>query len=200
MLDIQDLQTSLFGPISLNVGAGECVAIMGASGSGKSLFLRAIVDLDPSEGAVRLNDVERASVQAQEWRRRVAYVPAETGWWAESVSAHFPSGPELAPLLEAVGLADAAAWNVDRLSSGERQRLGLVRALLGAPSVLLLDEPTAALDATATEQVEALIRARYAAGVPVVLVTHDRSQADRLAERRYRMAGGKLETMEALSA
>lgn len=192
MLRIETLATRLIGPVSLSVEAGECVAIMGPSGSGKSLFLRAIADLDPNRGRVSLDRAERAAMPAPDWRRQVMLVPAESGWWSDEVRAHFPAGAEVAPLLQALGLAQAFDWPVSRLSTGERQRLAIARALCHAPVALLLDEPTAALDAQATGQVEALIRSQCASGRPVILVTHDPAQAGRLADRTLRMQSGQL--------
>lgn len=192
MLEIGDLRTSLLGPVSLTVAAGECVAVMGPSGAGKSLFLRAVVDLDPNEGRVRLDGEDRDLMLAHRWRRRVAMVPAESGWWSERVADHFEPGCEAPGLLEALGLPEALDWEVERLSSGERQRLALARALALRPAALLLDEPTAALDAAATARVEAVIGGELARGVPVLLVTHDRAQADRLASRRFTMEKGLI--------
>ncbi len=192
MLKIVDLQTPLFGPISLSVEAGACVAIMGPSGSGKSRFLRALVDLDPNQGQASLGGRQRNLMPAYLWRRLVGLVPSESGWWAERVADHFEGGQDPAPMLQAVGLANALQWEVSRLSSGERHRLAIVRALCLSPEALLLDEPTAALDDAATATVEALIRAQCAQGVPVILVTHDHGQAERLASRRFRMADGQL--------
>ncbi len=78
------------------------------------------------------------------------------------------------------------------LSTGERQRLAFARLLRRDPDVLLLDEPTAALDAEATERVEALVRARLDAGASVLIVTHSGDQAERLAGRRLRIEDGAV--------
>ncbi|MBK0400458.1 ATP-binding cassette domain-containing protein [Limibaculum sp. M0105] len=192
MLEVIDLRTSLFGPVSLSVAAGECVAIMGASGSGKSLFLRALADLDPNEGRVLLGDEDRDAMPADRWRRKVAMVPAESGWWSDRVADHFEPGAVAGVLLEAFGLPDAMAWEVSRLSSGERHRLALARALALKPAAILLDEPTATLDEAATAQVEAVLRDELARGVPVVLVTHDPAQAKRMGSRLLTMERGRL--------
>lgn len=193
MLTIENLQNALFGPIGLDVAEGECVSVMGPSGAGKSLFLRSIADLDPNHGHVALSGRARESMPAYEWRRNVALVPAESGWWADRVGGHFPSGWSEPELLDALGLSpDIMDWQVDRLSSGERQRAALARCFAQKPVVLLLDEPTASLDETATRQVETLLNRRLAAGTPIILVTHDPAQADRMAKRRFKMADGRL--------
>lgn len=192
MLEIRDLRTALVGPIDLSVAAGECVTVQGASGSGKSLMLRAIVDLDPAEGNLRLDGASRQDMPAHIWRQRVALVPAESGWWAERVDEHFEPGATVTALLEAVGLSGSLHWEVERLSSGERHRLAIVRALAINPVALLLDEPTAMLDDAATGRVESLLRQRCARGMALVVVTHDADQPERLGARRLWMEKGRL--------
>lgn len=192
MLTIKDLQTPLVGPVSLTVRSGECCSIMGPSGSGKSLLLRAIADLDPNEGEVFLNDQSRNQMPAPQWRNRVALVPAESGWWADSVADHFDPKHDVSDLLTAVGLPDALDWNVSRLSSGERHRLAITRALACKPAVILLDEPTATLDGAATAQVETLIKVQCANGVAVLIVTHDSTQPGRVSARRFTLSDRQL--------
>ena len=195
LLDITNLATDLIGPVNLSIAAGECVAVLGASGSGKSLLLRAIADLDPHDGEVSLTGRRCSEMPADEWRRLVALVPAESGWWSDYVGEHFASAPDPAALLEAVGLSDAFGWEVARLSTGERHRLAIARALQGQPQTLLLDEPTASLDAEATQHIERLLNQQLKRGVAVLLVTHDHGQARRLAARSYEMTGGQLVQM-----
>ena len=195
-LAVKKLRSEVAGPLDLNLGAGACAAVTGPSGSGKSLFLRMIADLDPNEGKVWLNGTERASITAPEWRRKVTYVSAESGWWADTVIEHFARNKrsEVARLAARLGLhADLLDASVARLSTGEKQRLALVRALLQCPPVLLLDEPTGPLDEESVTKVEALLRERMATGISVLLVTHDANQAERLGDQRYRMAAGQLE-------
>jgi putative ABC transport system ATP-binding protein len=89
--------------------------------------------------------------------------------------------------------ADLLDAPVAQLSTGEKQRLSLVRALLSNPPVLLLDEPTGSLDEDSVTQVEALLQERIAAGTSILLVTHNPGQAERLGVERYRMMAGHLE-------
>ena len=180
------------GPISLAVGDGECVAVTGPSGAGKSLLLRAIADLDPNDGAVFAGVGERARTPAPAWRRAVAYVPAEPGWWGDAVRDHFDS-PYPAALVQSMGF-DRGVFEVrvSRLSTGERQRLALARCLARAPEVLLLDEPTAALDERNKREVEAVLTTCLKEGASLLLVTHDPAQAARLAERSVSLEKGRL--------
>jgi ABC-type multidrug transport system ATPase subunit len=200
LLEIDNLRTPLFGPVSFSVGKGECVSIQGPSGAGKSLLLRAIVDLDPNEGDVRLGDVRRNLIPANEWRRSVAMVPVESGWWSDRVADHFEPGCDPLPMLEAVGLPGALEWDVSRLSSGERQRLAIVRALCARPSAILLDEPTASLDDEATSRVEELLLEQCANGVAIIIVTHDKRQPARLSARPFIMKSGQLSPVQEASA
>jgi ABC-type iron transport system FetAB ATPase subunit len=193
VLTVEGLRAANLGPIDLVLGDREILALRGPSGAGKSLLLRALVDLDPGEGRVVLDGVERGNVPAPAWRRRLAYVPAESGWWADHVRDHFVRPDEARPLVRALGLAtESLDWTVARLSTGEKQRLALVRALEQSPTVLLLDEPTSALDPDAAFAVEAMIRRQRDAGLAILLVTHDRAQAARLADRTIAIEKGRL--------
>lgn len=194
-LDVQALRGSFAGPFDFDVPSGRCLAITGPSGSGKSLLLRMLADLDPCEGRVSLDAEDRATMSPTTWRRRVALLPARSGWWADRVNEHFASGQsdERGALARDMLLADRLFDQpVDETSTGERQRLALIRALLTRPKVVLLDEPTASLDATATLAVEAVLRRRMQEGVIVVLVTHDAAQADRLGDDALVMRNGIL--------
>ena len=191
MIEIKALARLHIGPVNLSLADGEVVAVTGPSGAGKSVLLRAIADLDPNEGSLCTQSGARAEMPAPEWRRKVAYLPAESGWWADIVSEHFerPDAADLASL----GIApEAMGWEVARLSSGERQRLAFLRLLEHAPDVLLLDEPTAPLDGENTTLFEARLQRCIAAGVSVILVTHDPAQATRIADRHFVLADGQL--------
>ncbi|HEY6433855.1 MAG TPA: ABC transporter ATP-binding protein [Acetobacteraceae bacterium] len=195
LLEVRSLRSSLAGPFDLALDRGECIAITGASGAGKSLFLRMIADLDPNDGEVTLNGRDRRSWTAPEWRRQVIYHAAEPGWWAERVAEHFPAAAlsrarELVPLLDLS--LDLLGAPVARLSTGERQRMALIRAVVAEPPVLLLDEPTGSLDQNSVLLVEELLADRLAGDTAVVMTTHDLSQAQRIGTRHLRMAGRRL--------
>lgn len=194
-LEVRQLRNPVAGPFDFELASGECIAICGPSGAGKSVLLRMIADLDPHEGEVCLHGQPCASLEAPAWRRQVIYCAAEPGWWADTVSEHFPpeQWPAAHALLPALGLAPALFdASLQRLSTGERQRLALLRALLCNPAVLLLDEPTGALDSASTALVEQELARRLAAGLMLVLVTHDSQQATRLATRRFELKQGCL--------
>ena len=194
-LVVTDLKSDLAGPFSLTVAAGSVLAISGASGSGKSLFLRMVADLDPNSGAVSLGGVDRAGLPAHEWRRRIPYVAAESGWWARTVHEHFAAADleRARALADRLGVAEAAFNGpVDRLSTGEKQRLALIRGLILDSPALLLDEPTGPLDPVSVERVEAVLKEHVAGGAVLVVVTHDPAQGARLNATRLRMADRKL--------
>jgi ABC-type sulfate/molybdate transport systems ATPase subunit len=184
------------GPISLRVGAGECVGITGPSGSGKSLLLRAVADMEERGGRIFLGDQDVDALSGPQWRRRVGLLPAESAWWFDSVGAHF-NGFDPAGLQE-LGFSPAVMdWEVSRLSSGERQRLGLIRLLSRQPRALLLDEPTANLDAENTGRAESLLRAyQQRHQVPLIWVSHDQAQLKRVADRCFVFDQGMLSPWE----
>lgn len=170
----------------------EPVCLSGASGSGKTRLLRAIADLDLNTGKVALDGVLRESIDPQSWRRQVAYLPAESRWWAPTVGEHFRE-PAAVPF-DRLGFDNiVAGWSVERLSSGERQRLAVLRLLENRPRVLLLDEPTANLDAQSIERVEVLISDYIAEAKAACLwVTHAADQIRRIARHRLLLENSHL--------
>lgn len=196
LLRLRGLYSVRLAPVSLDLAAGECAAIVGASGSGKSLLLRLVADLDPGHGEAELQGRRRSAMRGFEWRRQVVYCQAEAGWWDDHVAPHFADRAATVALMQRLGLPEGKLDAlVHELSTGERQRLGLARALVQAPRVLLLDEPTAALDQASTERVEQELRRYLAAGGAMLLVTHSAEQAARLARRTWRMEQGQMEPL-----
>ena len=193
MLTVKSLSRTGLQPINLQVADGQCLAITGPSGAGKSLLLRAIADLDPNTGEVSSGQLNRSAGAAPVWRKHVAFLPSECGWWQDNVAAHFSDPTAIKARLPLVGLSsDALNWKVTRLSSGKKHRLGLLRCLEADPAVLLLDEPTAALDQGTTLLVEALLRNQMTKGVSILLVTHDADQPRRLDCATVRIENGAL--------
>src|SRR2546427_2031247 len=168
LLTVRGLGSSFGGPFDLDLAVGECVCVLGKSGSGKSVFLRLVADMDPGSGTVALKGKSRSDWAGPEWRQRVIYQAAEPAWWAQTGAEHFRPGDrqQAAILMQALGLDTALlAHPVEQLSTGERQRLALVRSLARNPEVLLLDEPTASLDQSSTLAVEDLLASRMRTGL-----------------------------------
>lgn len=170
------------GPVDLSITGGDCLGLVGPSGSGKSLVLRMIADLVPHRGTCTLDGVAADDVPATRWRTWVRYVAAEPAWWAATVGAHFRQPDRLSELAKRLGL-DPALMDAapERLSTGERQRAAFMRAIEDHPRVLLLDEPTAALDRDAATAMEGVIRDRMTQGAAIILTSHDPAQVERLA-------------------
>ncbi|WP_171118391.1 MULTISPECIES: thiol reductant ABC exporter subunit CydD [unclassified Streptomyces] len=181
--------TAAVSDVTFDVEPGETVALVGPSGVGKSTLLNALLGfVRPTEGRVRIGGVDLAEVDLEQWRARIAWVPQRphlyAGTIAENVRLARPDADAAAvrrALADAGALAfvDALPQGVDTvlgedgagLSAGQRQRLALARAFLADRPVLLLDEPTAALDGETEAEVVAAVR-RLAAGRTVLLVVH----------------------------
>ena len=192
LLVLSKLSVQHIGPIDLAFDNGDCVALTGPSGSGKSLLLRAIADLIPHQGVICLNDQDQTSVAPTQWRKSIAYVAPMTVWWHDRVAEHFQQTNE--EQLESLGFSkDVLNWQCSRLSSGERQRLGLLRALQNNPTVLLLDEPSANLDPENTSRMEAFVL-QYLKKQPAcaIWVTHEPGQIKRIANRQLQLQNKQL--------
>lgn len=193
MLRVEHLKIAGLPPLSFEVADGECLAVEAPSGTGKTRLLRAIADLDPVDGHIMVDGAERGEVAGDAWRRLVRYVSAEPAWWTDTPRASFPaddpSRPRIPGLLASLGLGgELLDRPIAQLSTGERQRLGLARALVDGPRVLLLDEPSAALDPASAALVEEAIRYQLLSRRSVVLVSHDGGQIERLAQARLQLA------------
>jgi sulfonate transport system ATP-binding protein len=191
-LSLHDVSIGALQQISLRIEPGEIVCLSGSSGSGKTRLLRSIADLDPHGGAVRLGEQSQFAFRAHRWRAQVMLVPTESQWWADRVGEHFLHRDSEA--LQALDLdPDAFDWSVSRLSSGEKQRLALARALDRAPSALLLDEPTANLDDATARRTEQWLQAQiHQRRVPTLWVAHSAAQIARIGNRHFRIDGSAL--------
>lgn len=184
LLKISNLQAEgMQKPIRWQLNAGELWLLYGPSGTGKSQLLKALADLIPAQGEVMLLDRPVDSMPAPVWRRKVMYFSAETAWWMETVVEHFVKRPTSEQLSE-IGLKQTILeQHPDQLSSGEKQRLALLRGLAFEPKVLLLDEISANLDPESTLQVETLLQT-YLQAEPeraAIWISHDEQQRERLA-------------------
>ncbi|WIB35572.1 MULTISPECIES: ABC transporter ATP-binding protein [unclassified Curtobacterium] len=193
--------------VALSVGPAECVALVGANGSGKSTVLDAVAGLLPLDGgAVRSDDrvLAGAGRGLPAHRRRIGLVAQRPDLFPHlSVLANVAFGPRAAGrsgrearaaarhALAAVGVADLANRAPGTLSGGQAQRVAIARALAADPAVVLLDEPTSALDVGAREDVRAALRTAVS-GRPSVLVTHDPVEVMALADRVVVLQDGRV--------
>lgn len=197
MLQIDHLAIQDFVLENFSLKPGEIVALTGPSGSGKTRLLRAIADLDPNDGQMRLDSVERAEMAAPDWRAKVRFVAATPAWWRARVRDHLVEPRTSQDMLKQLNLpAEAIDWPVDRLSTGEAQRVAIARALSGKPKILLLDEPTSGLDDDTGRGVEKMLRLLAANGVAQLVTTHNRAQAKRLAKREIKITKAGVRIFE----
>ena len=197
----------LLDHVSIDVPAGTCIAVTGPSGSGKTLLLRALALLDPLDaGEVRFNGRPVRGEHVPKFRRWIVYLHqrptiAEEGVEAAlrrpfSLSVHrdrsFDRG-RIVDLLGQLGREENfLAKTVGNLSGGERQIVALLRAVQLDPNVLLLDEPTAALDRRTAMAVETLLGHWIKDGRAAVWVTHGAEQAARVGQQTLRMQRGAI--------
>lgn len=200
-LFVRDLCFLENGPYSLSVGSGECVGMTGPSGVGKTQFLKAIVDIIPHSGELSLDGIDCNEMSAPEWRKRLSLIPSESRWWYDRVSDHFPIDfleTAQAQWFHKLGFTDDTInWQVSRLSTGEKQRLSFVRAMINEPSLLLLDEPTSSLDHHHTTKLENLLCelcSRQQLGL--LWVSHDIAQLQRVCDRIYKVEKKTLQLLE----
>lgn len=186
--------------VSDHIHKASTTAVIGASGSGKSTFLRLLNRFeDPTRGSIRLDGRPLESYDVHALRRRVGLVAQHptmlTPTIGEEVRVARPmlTDPEVNQLLERVALPDMP---LDRatttLSGGEQQRVALARSLAVEPDVLLLDEPTSALDDRSAQAVDQVVRTLVADGLTVVLVSHDLERVVDLADTVLVLDHGRL--------
>jgi putative ABC transport system ATP-binding protein len=206
----------LVNDISVEVRQGEILAVVGPSGAGKSSFLRLLNRLDePTSGTVLLGGKDYHDIAPRELRRRVGMVMQMAYLFPGTVAANIIFGPQqqhepisprqIEELLDRVGLAGYQGRDVNNLSGGEAQRVSLARTLANSPEVLLLDEPTSALDYASEREIEELVQGVvHERQLTCVIVTHDMSQAGRIADRTMHVQSGELvaigSTKEVLNA
>lgn len=186
--------------VSVDIPCRGITALAGPSGSGKSTLLRLLNRLDdPLEGTIALDGEPLTELEPSVLRRRVGMVfqrpPIFDGDVLDNLRIADPDVTEdrAAHVLEHVGLApELLTRRASDLSGGEGQRLCIARALLTEPSVLLADEPTAALDRDARRTIEDLGLDVAAGGVPIVWVTHDTEQLRRLADHAMVLVTGRV--------
>ena len=205
-LSVRDLYYSVGGKRlvdveALDLCAGAPTLVMGPNGAGKSLLMRLLHGLiEPTGGAILFG----GSAMNRAIRRRQAMVFQRPVVLRRSVranidyalSAHGIGSRERAgrvdELLRMGELSDKARQPARTMSSGEQQRLALVRAIAAGPDLLFLDEPTSSLDPVATQMIEALVQRAISAGTKIVMITHDVGQARRLGGELLFMHRGQV--------
>lgn len=187
-LQVQALSAGVVQSVSFHVGAGERLMIAGPSGCGKSCLLKGIADLIPNTGTVTMNGLDRASIPAPQWRRQIQLVLAENRWWYPTAQDHFQHPTDYASW-QAIGLTeDDGRKPIGHLSTGQKQRLALLRALQLSPKALLLDEPTSGLDDETAQMVEHfLIDYQKQYPLPIVWVSHQPAQIERVGTHLLRL-------------
>jgi putative ABC transport system ATP-binding protein len=205
-----DSQIPAVDNISFSISAGEFVALLGSSGSGKSSLLNLIAGLDtPTSGSVAVAGRDLAGMSREElarYRRSTVgmvfqafnLVPAMTVLENVELPMRFAEVPREQRMdrarnsLQRVGLGHRLKHRPSELSGGEQQRASLARALVNSPSLLLADEPTGNLDSRTGTEIMGLIHDIHQEGTTVLMVTHERPLAERYASRFIFLRDGKL--------
>lgn len=198
--------------INLTVEKGDCISIVGQSGSGKSTFLKMLSDLiSPTGGTIYYNGKDYKEINPIELRRKISYCIQIPYLFGESVYENlvFPfeirntsvDEDEILKLLELLKL-DKSYLNkkVDALSGGEKQRIALIRNLLSKPDILLLDEVTSGLDKENTKIVQSLIKKINEEGMTILWITHDMDQSKSIFNKRVHIDEGKIIKEENLAS
>lgn len=181
-------------PSSLMLATGERVALVGPNGSGKTSLLHAIAGVGRPDGSVRIGSTDPAAVGKVERARLLSYLPAgrDIRWplLARDVIALGGAASDISDLFAALDLAPLLDRRIDRLSTGERSRVLLARALASRPRLLLLDEPIANLDPLWQIRLFGLLRTMT--GQAILMAIHDLDQAQAFATRMLVMQDGRI--------
>lgn len=201
-VSFQKSRVCLIDRVSFTLNSSGITVILGPNGAGKSILLRLLHGLEiPNEGKILFKGV----VADETIRRKQAMVFQNAVLLRRSVmenlsfvaNLHKPQkSPNLLELLTEVGLAEKQHMSARQLSGGEKQRLSLARALVSHPELLLLDEPTASLDPYSVQMIETLLFKLKHQNTKIIFITHDLSQARRLAEDIIFIHKGRLEAFQ----
>lgn len=196
--------------VSFDVHKGETIGLIGGSGVGKSVILRSLIGLEkPDQGHIEILGQKVDSFTEEDWmplRKRIAYC-FQNGALFDSMSVFenlaYPLREHLQlkeneieekvfSTLERFGLKDSYKLYPASLSGGMQKRLGVARAIVLGPEIILYDEPTSGLDPSNTRKIERMMLELKASGVGSILVTHDMSSAFRVCDRILILSDGKL--------
>lgn len=214
LLSVQNLNVALshrtvLDGLSFDAGRGELIGLIGPNGAGKTTLLRALADLIPFEGDIRLGGEKLAAIGRKTLARQVSYVAQghEVHWPVSASQAVMLGRLPHIPALGSPGEADRhavtramaradvtqfAERNVLSLSEGERARVLIARALAAEAPILLVDEPVAALDPYHQLQIMEVLRATADDGALVIAVLHDLTLASRFAHRIVLLQDGRI--------
>lgn len=195
--------------VSFTLEAGQTIGLVGPSGSGKSTLVRLLIGaIVPARGKLGFGGIDYSQWDPLAFGRKVGYLPQDVGLFAGSIRENIArfGGASIEEIIEAAKVAGIHEMILDLprqydtmlgpggvgLSGGQRQRLGLARALLGRPSLLILDEPNANLDATGEEALKTALLALKAHGTTIIVVTH-RATILEIVDRLMFVRAGRLE-------
>lgn len=197
-LSVQLGDHAVLDGLSLTAAAGEVTAVLGPNGAGKTTMIRCCTGLlPPAAGSIEVLGLPAGSPGAND---QVGLMPQSTGAWSGVrpgellgyLAGLYREPLPAAQLIEQLGIAPFASTPYRRLSGGQQQLVNLAGAIIGRPRLVFLDEPTAGLDPHARRMVWQLIGQLRAAGVAVVLTTHDMDEAQQLADRVYLLNAGRV--------
>ena len=202
--------------LDADVPAGSFVCIVGPSGAGKSTLVDLLMGLmEPGEGRLLIDGVDMAEIDLRSWRRNIGYVPQELFLFHDSIRANVTLHEEdLTDQAVETALREAGAWDFVsrlpegvetmigerglRLSGGQRQRIAAARALVRRPKLLILDEPTTALDPRTEAEICRTLRGLTADGLTIVAISHQKAVME-VADAAYELSDGKLVQVETVS-
>ncbi|ADC62750.1 ABC transporter ATP-binding protein [Allochromatium vinosum] len=218
---VQQGGRTLVHELSLEIGAGELVGLIGPNGAGKSTLIKAVAQLLPYRGSIRLHGESLDQIPARERARRLAYLsqddrvqwpisvadlvalgrhPYRGGWWRGAGRASDADRQAIESAMRATDVWSLRARASDTLSGGERARVRLARALAVEAPLLLADEPVAALDPRHQLEVMGLLRAQAHQGASVIVVLHDLTLASRFCDRLLLLHQGRAVASGAVEA
>lgn len=203
--------------VSFEVGKGECLGLIGGSGVGKSVILRSLIGLErPDRGTIIIEGRDITALKEGdlvEIRKKVAYI-FQGGALFDSMTVfenlaypireHYPTteaqlNEKVLAQLKNFGLAGSEFVYPSQLSGGMQKRVGVARAMMMNPEVVLYDEPTAGLDPFNTKKIQELILGLKATGVTSILVTHDMPTALAVCDRLVFLLNGRIEAQGTLA-
>lgn len=196
--------------VDLQVHAGELFGLIGHNGAGKSTLFKMMLGLiRPSAGEIRIDGTEVMGRHFRAVRRTVGYLPESVVLYDNLTAVETlqffarlkgVARPDIAGVLERVGLSHAARRRVREYSKGMRQRLGFAQALLGSPRILFLDEPTTGLDPEAIRGFYAILRGLRDDGVTVIITSHILAEIQERVDRLAIMASGRVQACGTVQA